>query len=365
MTDSIPLARPSITDAERSAAQRVLSTTQLTGGLEASRFGGLLSEYSGRKHGLVTSSGTSALELAFRSLKIGAGDEVLVTAFGFPAAANLVADRGARPVAVDVDAKTWLMDFALARAAVSDRTKAIVTIDQLGAVTRGSDIKTLESDTGLPVVSDAACGLGGQDQDGKPAGSAGRFATFSFHPRKLITTGEGGAVVCDDDDLAEQMQALRNHGQIGGGRFAEAGTNARLSEVSCAIGCAQLARLQPMLIERRMLVDGYKQRLQDLVASLKLRWQVLPEGAVHANQTFSVLLSAATQREAVISSLADQGIASGAATYSFPEIEIHGNTNSAPNARLLHSNALALPLYLGMRSAELDRVCDALKQALK
>lgn len=365
MKVSIPLARPSITDAERSAAQRVLSTTQLTGGPEASRFGAQLSQYCGRKHGLVTSSGTSALELAFRSLKIGVGDEVLVTAFGFPAAANLLADRGATPIAIDVDAKTWLMDFALAREAVSNKTKAIVTIDQLGAVTRATDIQALESDTGIPVISDSACGLGGQDQDGKPAGSAGRFATFSFHPRKLVTTGEGGAVVCDDDDLAKQLQALRNHGQIGGGRFAEPGTNARLGEVSCAIGCAQLARLQPMLMERRMLVDGYRQRLQSLVASRDLRWQVLPAGAVHSNQCFAVLLSDAHQRKAVIATLAEKGIASGAATYSFAEIDIHKSALPAPNARLLHNNALALPLYLGMRSAELDQVCDALREALK
>jgi dTDP-4-amino-4,6-dideoxygalactose transaminase len=257
------------------------------------------------------------------------------------------------------------MDFDLARRALSDKTKAIVTIDQLGAVTRAADIQTLESETGVPVISDAACGLGGQDQDGKPAGSAGRYATFSFHPRKVITTGEGGAVACDDEEVATQLRALRNHGQIGGGRFSEPGTNARLGEVSCAIGSAQMARLQSMLIERRMLVDGYKQRLQPLVASRDLRYQVLPKGAVHANQTFAVLLSASHKRQEVISQLSERGIASGAATYSFLDIEIHKGTEAVPNARLLHNNALALPLYLGMRSAELDRVCDALKGALQ
>ena len=117
-------------------------------------------------------------------------------------------------------------------------------------------------------------------------------------------------------------------------------------------------------MERRMLVEGYRQRLQSLVASRDLRWQILPEGAVHANQTFAVHLSATHKREAVIAALTEQGIGCGAATYSFAEIEIHKETRPAPNARALHRHALALPLYLGMRSAELDEVSDALKKVL-
>ena len=364
MSERIPLARPSITDAERSAAQRVLSGTQLTGGPELARFEELLAKQSGRKHALATSSGTSALELALWSIPIQAGDKVLVTAFGFPAAANLVAARGAIPVAIDVDEHSWLTDFELARKAVCARTKAIVTIDQLGAVTRAADITSLERDTGLPVISDAACGFGGCDEDGQASGSAGRLATFSFHPRKLITTGEGGAIVCDEDSLATRLRELRNHGQSGGGAFASIGTNARLNECACAIGCAQLARLQPMLIERRMLVEGYKHRLDSLVSCHGLRWQKLPEGAVHANQTFALCLPESHERAQVMARLREQGIECGVATYSFAELEIHDGLLPAPNARVLHERAIALPLYQGMRSAELDRVSDALKAAL-
>jgi len=363
VNEAVPLARPSVTDAERSAVQRVLSGTQLTGGPERQRFEAGLCAQSGRKHAISTSSGTSALELCLWALGIRAGDKVLVTAFGFPAAANLVAARGAIPVAIDVDKSSWLMDFGLAAAAVDDQTKAIVTIDQLGAVTRGSDIEALEKDTGLPVISDAACGFGGSDQDGRAAGQAGRLATFSFHPRKIITTGEGGAVVCDDAELATRLVQLRNHGQKGGGQFASIGTNARLDECSCAIGNAQLARLQAMLMERRMLVAGYHQRLAALVRK-GLSYQVLPEGAVHANQCFSVLLPEGCSRSGVMAALADQGIESGPATYAFPEIEIHEGLRPAPNAQALHQRSLALPLYVGMRSAELDRVAEALKGAL-
>jgi dTDP-4-amino-4,6-dideoxygalactose transaminase len=120
-----------------------------------------------------------------------------------------------------------------------------------------------------------------------------------------------------------------------------------------------------MLMERRMLVEGYKQRLEGLAASRGLRWQKLPEGAVHANQTFAVLLPESRDRDRVMSALRDQGIECGVATYSFAEIEIHDGLLPAPHARSLHRRAMALPLYLGMRSAELDRVCEALKAALQ
>ncbi len=364
MPDWIPLARPSIGDAERSAAQRVLSGTMLTGGAELTRFEERLAQTAARGHAVATSSGTSALELSLWALGVGPGDDVLVTAFGFPAAANAVAARGARAIAVDITSDSWLMDFEAAKRAVSPRTKAIVTIDQLGAVTSGAAIEALEVSTGVPVLSDAACGLGGADEDGRPGGAAGRMATFSFHPRKLITTGEGGAIVCDDEELARRLRQLRNHGQAGGGSFASIGTNARLGELSSALGLAQLARLEPMLVERRMLVTGYKERLEALRASSRLSWQQLPEGAVHANQSFSVLLADKFQRGEVLKVLQSKAIGCGPATYSFAEIGTHEGPGEAPKAAVLHRQAISLPLYIGMRSAELDRVCDALAEVL-
>ena len=241
-----------------------------------------------------------------------------------------------------------------------------MTIDQLGAVTRAADINALERECGLPVISDAACGLAGSDEDGQAAGHAGRMATFSFHPRKVITTGEGGAIVCDDEELAIRLRQLRNHGQRGGGRFASPGTNARLAELPCAIGCAQLARLESMQAERQMLVEGYKERLAALASDGLLSWQELPEGAVHANQSFAVCLNQSANREQVIASLRDEKrVECGVATYSFAEIEIHDGLLPAPNAKALHHRAIALPLYVGMRSTELSRVSDALEGVLR
>lgn len=363
MSNRIPLARPSIGDSERSAALRVLSGTQLTNGPELVRFEGLLAAQAKRRHAIAVSSGTAALELSLWAMGIGPGDSVLVTAFGFPAAANAVAARGARAIAVDVDADHWLMDFELARAAVEASTKAIVTIDQLGMVTPASQIEALTAETGIPVISDAACGLGGSDAAGRPGGCAGTVGTFSFHPRKVVTTGEGGAIVCDDDDLATRLRRLRNHGQTGGG-FAFVGTNARLDEVSSALGCAQLARLDAMIAERTILVSGYHERLAELGERGLLSWQQLPEGATHAHQTFAVRLASQHNRATVLKSIREREIDCGVATYSFTELEIHPNAGPAVNAKALHDSAIALPLYIGMRSGELDRVCDALSAAL-
>ncbi len=365
MEKLIPLARPSLSDAERSAAQRVLSGTMLTGGAERVRFEAAVATAASREHAVATSSGTTALQLALWAMEVGPGDSVLVTAFGFPAAANVVASMGARPVAVDVQLDSWLVDMERARSLVEPSTKALVTIDQLGAVTSSEAIDAFEEQSEIAVISDAACGFGGTDANGMVAGRGGSMATFSFHPRKVVTTGEGGAVVCNDEELALRLRQLGNHGQAGGGAFARIGTNARLDEVASAIGLAQLARLEPMLAERRMIVSGYHERLESLRSAGRLSWQVLSGEAKHANQSFSLLLHEQSERSLVIEHLTSKGIGCGPATYSFAEIGTHPNCGQAPNAALLHKQAISLPLYIGMRSAELDRVCDALSEAIQ
>jgi dTDP-4-amino-4,6-dideoxygalactose transaminase len=351
-------------DAERSAALRVLSQPRLTGGPERARFEGLLAKFAERKHALAVSSGTAALELALAAREVGPGQKVLVTAFGFPAAASAVVRRGAEVVAVDVDLATWTIDFARARELCDETCAALVTIDQLGAVTESRDIESFERDTGVSVISDAACGFGGTDSSGRAAGCAGLVASFSFHPRKLITTGEGGALVTDDAELHQRLVALHNHGQLRAGEFSMPGTNARLDELSCAIGCAQLARLDAMLAERELLASGYRERLGELRAAGALSWQVVPPGARHAYQTFAVLLREGVDRSAVIARLGERDIESGPATYSFAELPIY-DAGTAAVAASLHQRGLALPLFLGMRSSELDRVAEALSEVLK
>jgi perosamine synthetase len=300
-------------------------------------------------------------------LEVGAGDEVLVPSFGFPAAANAIRSRGASAVPVDVDRATWNLDPESVRAALGQRSRAIVSIDQFGLVAEHQAIAELAARNGLELIDDAACALGGTSAAGVPGGGYGVIATLSFHPRKLVTTGEGGALLTDDEALAAELRKLRNHGQLAPGRFERLGTNARLSEVAAAIGHAQLERLDAQLAERRLLAEGYRRRLAPLAAAGRISWQDPPAGAMHAYQTFATRLAPDLDRDAVRAVLAAAGVESGPATYAFHRLSSHaGIARPVPleQSDALHDRGLALPLYLGMRSAELDRVCEALAGAV-
>ncbi len=365
--EPIPLARPALGDAEIAAAERALRSGRLVLGPEVERFEAGLAARTGRRHAIAVGSGTAALELALWVLGVGAGDEVLVPSFGFPAAANAVRARGASAVPVDVEAATWNLDPASVRAALGQKSRAIVSIDQFGLVAEAEPIAELAASNGLELIDDAACALGATSAGGVPGGGYGVLGTLSFHPRKLVTTGEGGAVLCDDAALAAELRKLRNHGQSAPGRFERLGTNARLSEVAAAVGSAQLERLDTALAERRLLAEGYRRRLAPLAAAGRISWQESPAGAMHAYQTFATRLAPDLDRGAVRAALAAAGIESGPATYAFHRLPSYaGIARPVPLAEsdALHERSLALPLYLGMRSAELDRVCDALTGAV-
>ncbi len=364
----IPLARPTLGDAEIAAAERALRSGWLVIGPENQRFESALAAATGRAHAIAVASGTAALELSLWALGVAAGDEVVIPAFGFVAAANAVARLGAVPIAVDVDPGSWNPAAAAMAAAITPRTRALVSIDQLGLPAEAAPLQELARSSGVALIDDAACSLGGHDSAAVPGGGYGVAATLSFHPRKVITTGEGGAVVCDDPTLAEAVRALRNHGQVGRGVFARVGTNARLSEPAAAIGCAQLARMEAMIAERRLLADGYHQRLASLREAGRIWWQVSPDGARHSYQTFAILLPEDRDRDAVCARFAAADIEVAPATYAFHRVASHADAGRRagrlPVADALHERGLALPLYLGMRSAELDRVSEVLEEAV-
>lgn len=365
----IPLARPAIGEAEISAVSRALLSGRLVMGRENQRFEAALANLSGRAHAVCLSSGTTALELALWALGVSTGDEVLVPAAGFPAAANAALRLGAMPVPVDIEPPGWTMDVGAAAQAVTGATRAVVSIDMLGVVAEAEPLRALCADAGLMLVDDAACALGGCDSRDNAGGGYGVVGTFSFHPRKLITTGEGGAVVCDDADLAAKLCALRNQGQTAPGQFAYAGTNARMGELGAALGCAQIDKLGRLLGERKLLVDGYRERLAPLRRAGTLSWQEAPGEARPAHQTFAVLLAPGVDRERVRARLRARGIESGVAAFAMSRLDSFAALPSVagrrfPVAEALHERGLALPLFAGMRSTELDRVSDALTDAL-
>jgi perosamine synthetase len=372
--DRIPLARPAIGAGEHEAVAAVLESGRLVLGPENQRFEAALASAAARRHAICVSSGTTALELSLWALggaAGGPGDEVLVPAGGFPAAAHAVLRMGARPVLVDIDAGDWTMDLGAARAVLTPRTRALISIDTLGVVAEAAPLEALCREAGIALIADAACSLGGADSQGRPGGGYGSLAIYSFHPRKVITTGEGGAVLCDDDGLAESVRALRHIGQTAPGRFARPGTNARLPEMAAAMGCVQMERLEAMLRERRLLCEGYRDRLAGLHRAGKLSWQEAQPGARPAHQTFAVLIADHARlpsRDQVRAYLADAGIESQVAIYAQHRLDsvrpAVPQAERFPVAEAVADRGLALPLYVGMRSAQLDRVCDTLAEVI-
>jgi perosamine synthetase len=348
----IRLARPDVGAEEAAAVAEVLESGQLTMGPKVAEFEAALARACERRHAVAVSSGTAALHLAVLALGFGRRDEVLVPAYTFPATANVVALAGARPVLVDVDPQTMNVDPAKVEAAVTRRTKAVLAVHLFG---RPLDWEALEEAVPPPValLEDAAAALGARRR-GRPCGALGPAACLSFHPRKIVTTGEGGAVVCDDDALADDVRRLRHHGIEPRGEFEirRPGFNYRLADVLCAVGIPQLRRLDELLAARRRVAEAYSERLAGVVE--------LPsadEGDTHGWQAYVVTLD---RRDEALAALREQGIEAQIGTYALHRLAAYRDQGRFPGADACFERALALPLHSRVSEADVDRVAEVL-----
>jgi perosamine synthetase len=342
---SIRLARPDVGDAELAEIAAVLETGQLTMGAKVAELESLLADAAGTRHAVGVSSGTAALHLAVLALWIGDGDEVLVPAYTFPATANVVALAGARPVLVDVDPVTMNVDPEDAARRVTARTKAILAVHLFGRPAR------LEQLPPVTILEDAAGALGAT-HGGRPCGSLGVLACFSFHPRKIVTTGEGGAVTTDDDGLADRARSLRHHGWSGDD-MPDGAYNYRLSDVLCALGIPQLRRLEELLAARERIAAGYAERL----AGLDVVLPAADDGDRHGWQAYVIQLD---RRDEVMAALRAQGIECQIGTYALHRLGAYRDQGPFPGADAAFERALALPLHSGLGADELDQVAEAL-----
>jgi dTDP-4-amino-4,6-dideoxygalactose transaminase len=362
----IPLARPSIGAPEQAAQARALASGRLVLGPENLAFEAATARLAHCAHGVAVASGTAALHAALWALDLPPGGEVIVPGFTFPAPAHAVAAMGLVPVAVDVDPDTWNLSPAAVAERLSPRTRAIIAVDQFGLPADYAFLAELAAQAKVPLVEDAACALGAT-QLGKAAGSFGVLGCFSFHPRKIVTCGEGGVVVGHDAELVERVRQLRHHGQRAPGDFARVGLNFRLAEPLAAVGAAQLARLEGLLAERRARVAAYQAALDDAPVTRELPEQASTPG--RAWQTFAVVLPPGVERARVIAHMAEKGVEAGVATYALHRVgslagRIGATAAELPVAERLHEQALALPLYGGMTDDEVARVVAALVDAL-
>ena len=352
MSDPIRLARPDVGEAELDALAEVVASGQLTMGPKVAELERALAGACGTADAVAVSSGTAALHLAMLALGIGPGDEVIVPAYTFPATANAVELCGGRAVIVDVDPDTFNLDISLVPAALTSRTKAVIGVHLFG---RPLDWEALRAAVPPEVhlVEDAAGALGARYR-GRPCGSLGMMGCLSFHPRKIVTTGEGGAVTTDDPALADSIRRLRHHGIAPRGDFdiPEPGLNYRLPDLLCAIGIPQVVRLEELLAARERVAAGYEQRLAGVVATPSAA-----PGDRHGWQAYVVRLG---RRDETLSALRAEGIEAQIGTYALHRLTAYRAQGPFPGADAAYERALALPFHTRLTDAELDRVAGAL-----
>ena len=350
MSEPIKLARPDVGEAELRAVAEVVASGQLTMGPAVAAFEEGIAQAVGTTHAAAVSSGTAALHLALLALGIGDGDEVIVPAYTFPATANVVELAGARAVLVDVDPDTFLVDPAGVVAALTPRTRAVMAVHLFGRPVAWEVLQTAVPQE-VALVEDAAGALGARYR-GTPCGSLGVLACHSFHPRKIVTTGDGGAVTTDDAELDAAVRRLRNHGWSAPGEMPAPGFNYRLPDLLCALGLPQLARLEELLSARERVATWYEERLAHLVLTPRAE-----EGDRHGWQAYVVQLD---RRDEALAALRDAGIEAQIGTWALHRLAAYRAQGPFPGADRAFERALALPFASTTTEDEVDRVCSAL-----
>lgn len=351
------------------AIRRVLDSGHLTQGPVVEAFERAVAHYSGVRHAIATTSATTAIELALAALDIGRGKRVVAADFTYPATGNAVLQRGAELALADADPLTYCVDPASVEAALTPDTAAVIAVDVFGLP---ADYRTLEpmlADRGIPLICDAACSLGGAISE-RRVGTFGAMSCLSFHPRKSLTTGEGGMVLTDDDDLAGRLRQLRNHGTRRDGwraTFVEPGFNFRMSDLNAALGLTQVPGHAAQVKRRNELAALLDARIEALPG---VRPQHVPNGFLHPYQAYVVVLEdPAVDREQAIVDLRTAGIESTLGTYAMHAepafIERCGTAaGDLPHSHMLAERTLTLPLHQRLSDEDVETIVGALGAAV-
>ena len=367
----IPITRPLVGDEEVAAAAAVIRSGWLTQGERVQEFEQAIASYVGSAFAVATSSGTAALHLALVAAGVRPGDEVICPSLSFIATANAIVHVGAMPVFVDIDPSTLNIDADAVERSLSAKTACIMPVDQLGLAADIDAITALARRYNLPVVEDAAPALGAA-VGGRRVGSLSTLTCFSFHPRKAITTGEGGMITTANRQMAERLRSLRSHGASTSDlarhaaaspeveEYGEVGFNYRMTDIQAAVGLVQFGRLDGILAERRRLGLRYNDLLQGVVTTPG-------EAPGHTFQSYSVRLPEPSLRPVVMKHLAERGIASRRGVMAIhlePAYRARFPSLCLPQTELAAAATLLLPLFPGMGDRAQDEVVAALLEVL-
>jgi perosamine synthetase len=368
MSEVIALGQPTVGEAELAAIAEVFASGWLAGsGPTSRRFEERFAAAVGTRHALATSNCGSALHLALITLGVKPGDEVIVGDYTFPATGHSVMWTGAKPVFADVRPDIWTVDPAAVEAAITPRTVGIIAVDAFGQPADYDELRAIADKHGLFLVEDAACSAGATYK-GRPAGSLADVATFSFHGRKGITAGEGGAYVTDRDDLAAHARKLHTYGVEGAltraelshlpiPTFTELGYNYRLSDLAAAIMIAQLDRLPDLLAAKRAIAARYGELLKDheLITT-----PVEAPDREHPWQSYVVTLDPRVDRGAVAMELRQRGVQCTFGTYASHLQPLYGQPNPCPVSADLFARHLAVPMHANLTEAQVETVAATL-----
>jgi len=367
----IYLSRPDITAKEIDAVCEVLRGPDLSLGPKLTEFEKAFTDYTGSKRAVAVNSGTSGLFLSMLALGITTGDEVITTPFTFIASASSVMMAGAKPVFVDIDPENLNIDPAKIEARITDRTKAILPVEVFGNPAGLDKVSEIAKKHNLSVIEDS-CEALGSELNGKKAGTFGTMSVFGFYPNKQITTGEGGMILTNDDSLADMCVSLRNQGRGPDGTWLghdRLGYNFRLSDINCALGIAQLSRIDQIKTKRLQVAKWYQQMLAD---ESRLIVPTEPDGCDMSWFVFVVRLAEGftlDHRERILHAMRNENIQ---VSNYFPPVhlqpfivELFGyNQGDFPVTEAVCKSTIALPFHNNLTKDEVAIVCKTLKEVL-
>ncbi len=382
---AIPITMPFLDEEEIQAVAEPLRTGWVAQGAKVAEFEKAVAAFTGARHAVATSSCTTALHLSLLAAGVGPGDEVIVPAFTWISSANAVEHAGAQPVFCDIDLETFNIDVAATEKLITPRTRAVMPVHLFGLCADMAPLVALANAHNLEIIEDAACALDSWYQ-GDHAGRFGSAGCFSFHPRKLITTGEGGMVITDDEDMAATCRSRRDHGASRSDRdrhkhpgsyilpdFAHLGYNYRMTDLQGAVGVAQMGKLEAISRRRRELAARYDEGLRDLA------WvdpPVSPAGSVHSYQSYVCLFFGDQlkngaedlehlneRRVRIMEALEAGGVATRPGTHAVHLQEYYANkygleAEDFPQTLAADRLSVALPLFTQMRDEDVDRVLE-------
>jgi perosamine synthetase len=372
-TPPIPLSRPCTDERELEAVRQVLESGWLAGqGPRGTELERRFASLSGRRHAIAVNNCTAGLHLALLARGIGAGDEVIVADYTFPATAHAALFCGATPVFADVRSDTATIDADSVRALITSRTRAIIGVDSLGVPADWDDLESIAREHSLFLVEDAACATGGEYRDA-PCGSFGDVAVYSLHARKGITSGEGGVIVTDDDALAEAMRmascfgmrsafARQSTSTLELPEFAVLGFNYKLSDILAAVGCVQFDKLEGFLAERRAIADRYAALLTGLDG---VNAPAIPDDRLPTWQTYALTVDSDVSRDRVVMAMRERGVGANIGTYALRDQPVYADQVApCPVSADLLQRHLAIPMFNGLAEADQERVVDVLGECV-